>query len=59
MADLTPLAHRLNMLYDERNSIAVLLLNGTRTLTNTQVHLLKARYSEVARAIQRLEKRLQ
>jgi hypothetical protein len=58
VTDLTTLAHRLNALLEERQSIAVTLLNGTTLLPLATVHALKARYSKVAQAIARLEKRL-
>ncbi len=58
MSDLVRVAHRLNTLRDERQSIAVRLLNGTTTLSSGQVHELKRRYSWVAGQIQRLERRL-
>jgi len=56
--DLTTLAHRLNMLRDERESIAFRLLQGVRTMKLQEVQQLKARYTEVAQAIARLERRL-
>jgi len=58
MPDLPALAHRLNALLEERQSIAVTLLNGTTLLPLSKVHELKARYSKIATAIARLEKRL-
>jgi len=59
MTDLTRLAHRLNSLRDERQMLAVALLNGTTLLAGNKVHELKRRYSFVVRQIQRLERRLQ